>query len=356
MAGDNQDQSQKTEEPTQKKLDDARKKGQVGFSREVTSFLLLFGFVLFLVWLLPSIMKDTAVMLKPFIENSYSTKVNSDTIIYISADVLKNAFALFAIPLLGVVIIAFVSSFMQNGIIFSFESVTPKLEKISPLKGLKRMFSLRSLVEFLKGIGKISMIAIVGVMAVYPELVILEQVHTYSLQDMLLLLMELAERVLIGACIIMFMVAGLDYSYQKFEYIKNLRMSKQDIKDEYKQSEGNPEIKAKLRQIRMERAQQRMMAAVPQADVVITNPTHFAIALKYDPQIMDAPMCVAKGQDHIALKIKEVAKDNNVPTIENKPLARALFAAVKIDEPIPLEHYKAVAEIIGYVYKLKGKM
>lgn len=356
MADDNQDQSQKTEEPTQKKLDDARKKGQVAFSREVTSFLLLFGFVLFLVWLLPSIMKNTAILLKPFIENSYSVRLDSDNMMYISTDLLKGVFALFSIPLFGVVLIALISSFMQNGIIFSFSSVTPKLEKISPIKGLKRMFSMRSLVEFLKGIGKISMIATVGVMAIYPDLAILEQVHTYSVQDMLLLLMELAKRVLIGACVIMFVVATLDYSYQKFEYIKNLRMSKQDIKDEYKQSEGNPEVKAKLRQIRMERAQQRMMAAVPQADVVITNPTHFAIALKYDSQFMDAPMCVAKGQDHMALKIKEVAKENDVPTIENKPLARALFAAVEIDEPIPIEHYKAVAEIIGYVYKLKGKM
>ena len=259
-------------------------------------------------------------------------------------------------PALIAVTAAFVSALGQNGVIASFEPIIPKLEKISVLKGIKRLFSLKSVVELLKGIAKISLVAIVGFVAIYPELIRMETLHTYSMDNMLALLNTLAIRILIGASVIMGVVAVADYAYQKHEYIKNLRMSKKDIKDELKQTEGNPEVRARLRQIRMQRAQERMMAAVPTADVVITNPTHFSIALKYDQESMRAPVCVARGQDHIALKIREIAKEHDITIVENPPLARALFDTMDIDEEIPNEQYQAVAEVISYVYKLKGKL
>jgi flagellar biosynthesis protein FlhB len=160
---------------------------------------------------------------------------------------------------------------------------------------------------------------------------------------------------LIGICIAMFVIAGGDYLYQRYEFIKGLKMTKQEVKDEYRQQEGDPKIKQKIRQLRMERANKRMMSAVPTSDVIITNPTHYSIALKYDGDKMQAPKIVAKGQDLIAMKIREVAKENNIPLVENPPLAQALYANVEIDQEIPIEHYKAVAEIISYVYRLKGK-
>ena len=165
----------------------------------------------------------------------------------------------------------------------------------------------------------------------------------------------LVVRLLIGAAAIMAVIAVADYIYQKYEHIKQLKMSRQEIRDEHKQSEGDPHVKARLRQIRHERARQRMMSAVPQADVVVTNPTHFAVALKYDTETMAAPVVVAKGVDNVAFRIREVADENDVPIVENPPLARALFGGVELDQQIPEEHYQAVAQIISYVYRLKGR-
>jgi flagellar biosynthetic protein FlhB len=179
--------------------------------------------------------------------------------------------------------------------------------------------------------------------------------HDMDMAAILWVLHHLSIKMLIGVCSAMAVIAILDFLYQRFEYLKNLRMSKQDIKDEFKQSEGSPEIKAKLRQMRMERARKRMMAAVPTADVVITNPTHFAVALKYDTAKHAAPHVVAKGQDNVALNIRKLAEENNIPIVQNPPLARALYETTDLDEQVPEEHFKAVAEVIAYVYKLKGK-
>lgn len=356
MAEDDQDESQKTEDPTQHKLNEAIKKGQVAFSREVTSFLILSAFAIVIIWLAPYLFKRTTVALMGYIEHAAEIPVDSISIHYIVSRLFSDVGSILLFPALAALTATIVSAFGQNGIIASVEPIIPKLEKISIFKGVKRLFSLKSMVELLKGILKISLVAIVGFIAVYPELIRMETIHTYAMDDVLALIYTLTIRILIGACVIMGFVAVADYLYQKHEYIKNLRMSKKDIKDEMKQTEGNPEIKAKLRQIRMERAQQRMMSAVPTADVVITNPTHFSIALKYDQETMRAPVCVARGQDHIALKIREIAKEHDITIVENPPLARALFNNMDIDEEIPNEQYQAVAEVISYVYKLKGKL
>lgn len=194
-----------------------------------------------------------------------------------------------------------------------------------------------------------------GVFAIYSDLPRLRILASYDPMEMLGFLSFLSLKIMVGACCVMFIVAILDYVYQRFEFMKQMRMSKQEIKDEHKQQEGDPLVKSKLRQIRMERARQRMMANVPSADVVITNPTHFAVALKYDTGIMGAPICIAKGVDTVAFRIRELAEELDIPVVENPPLARALHASVDLDEEIPYEHYKAVAEVISYVYRLKGK-
>lgn len=356
MPDDSQDESQKTEDPTQHRLNEALKKGQVAFSREVTSFLMLLSFTLLIIWLAPYLLNRASYNLQDYIEHSADIPVDEVSIMYIAKKIVMDMWGVLIFPLMIAVVVAFISAIGQNGIIASIEPIIPKLEKISVLKGLKRLFSLKSVVELLKGILKISMVALVGFITVYPDLIRMETLHSYSIDNMVQLLDTLAGRILIGACVIMALVAIIDYMYQRHEYIKNLRMSKKDIKDELKQTEGNPEIKAKLRQIRMQRAQQRMMSAVPNADVVITNPTHFAVALQYDAETMRAPVCVARGQDHIALKIREIAKKHQITIVENPPLARALFDNMDIDEEIPNEHYQAVAEVISYVYKLKGKL
>lgn len=354
MAED-QDDSQKTEDPTQKRLDDAVKKGSVPFSREVTSFLMLVVFAFIIISLSPMMMRKTANNLSFFIEKSYDLHLNSDNIMGLTKDVISKMLTVMATPVLIIIIVVVLSAILQHGFIISTENLMPKLERISPLAGLKRIFSMRSVVELIKGLIKISVVGLIAFIAVYPELSKLNQLTSSGILAILLMLLTLSKRMLIGICSAMFLMAAFDFLYQKFEYIKSMRMSKHDIKEEFKQTEGSPEIKAKLRELRAKRAGKRMMADVPSADVVITNPTHYSVALKYEMEKAEAPILVAKGQDLIALRIREIAKENNVPIVENPPLARALFNSVEIGNEIPLEHYNAVAEVIRYVYKLKGK-
>jgi len=355
MAEDSQDKSQKTEDPTQKRLEDARKKGQVINSREVTSFFMLLVLTLLLGLLIPLAMEMTYKDFSRFIINPHAYATDEGALRQLFTEIFYDGLVIMAMIISGTWIAALGGNMVQRQLTFSFEPLKPKLEKISVLKGLKRMFSLRSIVEFAKGLLKISIVAGIAMYAVWPYLGFLKQLPGYELIEFIKLVDYVAVKLMIGVCIAMAFIAGFDYAYQRYEYIKNLRMSRQDIKDEFKEQEGDPHVKAKIKSIRMERAQKRMMSNVPDADVVITNPTHFAIALKYDPMSMGAPQVVAKGQDNIALKIREIAEENDVPVVENPPLARAMFDQVEVDQEIPLEYYQAVAEIISYVYQLQGK-
>lgn len=211
------------------------------------------------------------------------------------------------------------------------------------------------MVEFIKGILKLIIVGGIAYILLAPEFDRLEALLQMDVIDLLREIQVLIIRMMIGVVSIMAVIAALDYAYQRYEHLKQMRMSRQEVRDEYKQSEGDPQVKARLRQIRTERARTRMMAAVPQADVVVTNPTHFAVALQYDSESMAAPTVVAKGADDVAFRIRDIANDNDVPIVENPPLARALFAGVDIDQQIPEEHYKAVAQLISYVYGLKGR-
>lgn len=354
--GGEEDKSSKTEEPTQHRLDEAEKKGQIVYSREVNNFFVMLALALIISWSMPGMMQKTMSSLKPFIVNAedYNLSVGDARNLLIQGFyILASSLAM---PMALIIALVVGAALMQSKLLFAVERIKPKFEKISPVKGLGRMFSMRSVVEFLKGLIKISIISAVCVFTVKDDLTRMENLPNYGMFDMLKLLSGLCMEIMIGVCCAMFLIAILDYVYQRFDFMKSMRMSKQEIKEEHKQQEGDPHIKGKLRQIRMERARTRMMAAVPSSDVVITNPTHFAVALKYETMSMSAPVVVAKGADKVAFRIRELAKEHDIPIVENPPLARVLFSSTEVDDEIPYEHYKAVAEVIGYVYRLKGKI
>ncbi len=354
--GQTQDQSQKTEQPTPKRLEDARKKGQGVTSREINHWFILLGAAILVAALAPTMMGQIATSIRPFIERPHLFSIGvaeapggMGTVVGEVMLALAPMFALF-------VVAALAAGFVQRGFNLSTEPIKPELKKISAIAGAKRIFSLRSIVEFVKGILKISIVGVVGALIVVPELDNLALMPRMGISDLMDVIHDLVLRLLIGVVAVMTVIAGLDYLYQRYEFMKQMRMSRQEVRDELKQSEGDPHVRARIRQLRQERARQRMIAAVPEADVVVTNPTHYAVALKYDQDTMDAPAVVAKGADLVAFRIREVAEEHEVPLIENPRLARGLYTAVEIGQEVPVEYYQAVAEVIGYVWRLKGKM
>ncbi len=351
---DTQDQSQKTEEPTQKKLDEARKKGQVATSKEVNTWFMLSAGAL-LMMLAPLGMSRMEGILSRFLSRSHELGVDGSELMRLGTVTMMDMAEVMAPMFVVFLIAALASGIVQHGFLLSADKIQPKLENISLLKGVKRMFSLRSVVELAKGIMKMAIVGAVAFALIEPEVEHITTAIAMAPVDILHLIWTLALRMIAGVCAVVTLIAGFDFLYQKFEFHKSMRMSKQDIKDEMKQSEGDPLIKSRLRQLRIERSRKRMMAAVPEADVVITNPTHYAVALKYTSGEMAAPVLVAKGIDNLALRIREVAIENDVPIVENPPLARALHGGIEIDQAIPEAYCRAVAEVIGYVWRLKGK-
>lgn len=353
--GERPDDTQKTEEPTAKRLEEARKKGQVALSREVNNWIMLLAATILLGTAAPAMMAGLGHHLKTYIEHAHELPQVPGGFEVLGKG-FWNILGLMTLPLLALMAAAFLGPFIQTGPLFAPETIKPDISKISPFKGVERLFSRRSLMEFVKGILKISLITLVGVLLLRPFFGQADHMVGLSMGQLLDEMQELIVRLMIGVLVVLAILAIADLLYQRNEHYKKMRMTKQELKDEYKQSEGDPQIKARLRQLRAERARARMMQAVPQADVVITNPTHFSIALKYKPEEMDAPVCVAKGVDAVALRIRELAKEHNIVIYENPPLARVLYDTVEIDEVIPAEHYKAVAEVISYVFKLKGRL
>ncbi|HSA82149.1 MAG TPA: EscU/YscU/HrcU family type III secretion system export apparatus switch protein [Geminicoccaceae bacterium] len=232
--------------------------------------------------------------------------------------------------------------------------LVPKLEQIPPIAGAKRLFSLRSLVEFAKGVGKVALVGAAGTALLWPARATIVEGAELELGALLVVLHDLASRLLAGITVLVGLIALLDTLYQRFEHRKRLRMSRRDLQDEFKQTKGDPFIKARLKSLRMERARRRMMAEVPRAMVVVTNPTHVAVALRYDAPTMAAPLLVARGIGPLAERIRAVARDHGVPLIENPPLARALHAGVELGAEVPPAHYRAVAEVIGYVLRQRA--
>ncbi|MFQ5784675.1 MAG: flagellar biosynthesis protein FlhB [Alphaproteobacteria bacterium] len=351
-----EDKSQKTEEPTPKRLDEARKKGEVAVSREVNHWFMLLAVSIVMLAFAPTLMGRIAGRMSAFLGKPHAIRVDSDSLIETATKVIGGVLWDMTPMLVVLVGAALAAGLAQNGFVVSAEKIKPKLEKLSLVKGFGRLFSARTVVELAKSIFKLAIVAAVAVALLVPEFGRITSASALDPLQFLHLLWLLTLRLLGGVCAVVTLIAGIDFLYQKFEFHKSMKMSKQEIKDELKQSEGDPMVKARLRQLRMERARRRMMAAVPEADVVITNPTHYAVALKYDTMTMDAPKMLAKGVDAVALRIRKAAEENAVPVVENPPLARALHAGVEIDDEIPEAHYKTVAEVIGYVWRLKGKM
>jgi flagellar biosynthetic protein FlhB len=261
--------------------------------------------------------------------------------------------AAIALPFGVLVIAAIAGNMIQHRLVWSYESLTPKFSKVSPGAGFKRLFSKTALMNFIKGLIKLALLGTIMGVVLWPKRHQLDGLVAMDPAIILLLTRTLSLDVLIAVVAVLAIVAAADYLFQYREWHERQKMSLQELKDEYKQTEGDPVIKGKIRQLRMQRARMRMMAAVPTASVIITNPTHYAVALRYEKG-MSAPICLAKGIDTIALKIREVAAAHDIPIVENPPLARALHATTEIDAEVPPEHYKAVAEVIGYVMRLKG--
>lgn len=347
---------EKTEKATPKKRQDERKKGKVAKSQDInTAILLLFSFIILVVF--GSSMKNgmTSLYEHTFTEFIH-WDVTEETVHRVFSGATIEA-AKFLAPIMIIAILAgLASNFMQIGFLFTTEPLKLDLKKIDPIQGAKRIFSVRALVELAKSLLKIAFIGVITFMIIW-----------IFKDDMLMLAFKNAENALgffgritiimgVAAAIALLLLSVFDYAYQRYDFEKNMKMSKQDIKDEYKNMEGDPLIKSKIKEKQKQMATRRMMSEVPQADVVITNPTHFAIAIKYDEKKASAPYILAKGVDQVALKIKEVAKANDVITVENRPLARALYSATDIGDVIPEDFFQAVAEILAYVYKLERKV
>jgi flagellar biosynthetic protein FlhB len=352
---DDTDDAQKTEDPTPKKLSEGRKRGQVGTSREINTWLMLLVGVIVLGTMAPRFMADIRLLLLPYVESPHLFTVDPTATGQYLFATFRDVLIAIGIPLLLFVLIAIAAPIIQNGPVFSPKAIEPKPDKFSPVKGFKRIFSARQFMEFVKGIFKLSIVSTVGVLTVLPVLSALDIVPTFSIPDFLAGLHDLVLTMLIAVLAVLAVIALLDLLFQRQQHHKQMRMTKQEVKDEFKQSEGDPMIRQRLRQIRQDRARARMMQAVPDADVVITNPTHYAVALKYSSDDMQAPRLVAKGADLIAQKIREVAEEHDIAIVENPPLARALFASVDLDAEVPPEHYQAVAEVISYVWNLEGR-
>ena len=354
--GEQADDSQKTEEPSARKLEESRKKGQVALSREMNNWVMLLAATLIIATIAPQTLGHLKNHLRTYFEHAHALPSVPEGFGIVLGQSLWEILGILLLPLLILMVAAFLAPFSQVGPLFAPEIIKPDISKISPLKGFKRLFSMRALVEFAKGILKIGLIGLVGTLILYPFFGQMDHMVGLPVPILLENLQDLVVRMMIGVLIVLFVIAVIDVLYQRWEHYKKMRMTRQETKDEYKQSEGDPQIKGKLRQLRAERARARMMQNVPNADVVITNPTHFAIALKYDPQTMESPQCLAKGVDEVALRIREVAKEHKIEIVENPPLARALYDTMDIDDFIPIEHYRAVAEIISFVFRKQGKL
>jgi flagellar biosynthetic protein FlhB len=302
-----------------------------------------------------SMASGVATTLRGLLANSYAIRVDGRGFVATIGKLGFEMIAAVAIPLLVLALAAIGGNMIQHRLVWSLEPLKPKLSKISPAAGLQRMFSKQALANFVKGLAKLGVIGAIMVALLWPERFRLDTLVQTDPAAMLSITQVLTLKVLGAVVAVLAIIAAADYLFQYRQWYERQKMSVRELKDEFKQTEGDPGVKAKIRQIRQTRMRKRMMSAVPEASVVITNPTHYAIALKYE-RGMNAPLCVAKGTDLIARKIREVATEHSIPIVENPPLARALHGTVEIDQEIPPEHYQAVAEIIGYVMRLNRSL
>lgn len=356
MADD--DSGEKTEAPTAKRRSEARKEGNVPKSTEVNTVFVLLSAVLFLRFYVPHMrniitdfMKDTFFLIQP--------GLGRDNLLELTNQLFKTgAISLFkaAIPL-SFTILSFgiIANLIQVGFLFTTKPLMPKLSKINPISGAQKFMSLRPVVDTIKNILKLIVVGSVAYSTIKGEFGNCMRMVNETPFAIAVFVMELAFKVSLRIILTLLVIAVIDYAYQRYESEKKLKMSKQDIKEEHKQQEGDPKVKGRIRQLQREMSQRRMMDEVPKATVVVTNPTHLSIAIQYE-ESMGSPIVVAKGMDVIAMKIREIATENDIPLYEDKPLARAMYGEVEVGDEIPVEFYNAVAEVLAFVYRMQGKV
>lgn len=347
-----EDDSQKTEEPTQRRLDDAREKGDVAKSQEIPGWFVLASGLALISFAFPPMARALASDMQVFFAEPHNFDVDPNAVMRMMRDTAWHVTGIVGLPIALLAVAGFAGHYVQQGMLFTTEKIQPKLDKLNPIEGFKRNFGPQGIANFLKGIGKMALVAAAAFVVLYPKREMLAGLPALDIASVLAIVRQSAIELMLAALIVYAIIAGLDYMFQRQSFMKRNRMSKREIKDELKQSEGDPMVRAKLRQIRQERSQRRMMAQVPDATVIVTNPTHYAIALKYEQGVTPAPICVAKGVDAVALRIRELAVEHSIPIVEDPPLARALHATADLDTEIPTEHFQAVAKVIGYVLSL----
>ncbi len=344
---------EKTEDASAHKLSKAREEGQVGKSTEIPSvFVVLAALVALYAFAWQMYQQLLAVFYFNLDFDHIPEATDLAVIRLLYYHFQKMLFA--CLPVFGAVyLIALATNFAQVGFVISWKALAPKLSRLDPINGFKQKFSSRSVIELLKTLAKVTIISLVCYFAIKSELTAISLLHDTSVSAILLYTVKKGFWIGIKVCAIMLVVAFLDYAYQKWKFLEDQKMTKQEVKDEAKQMEGDPQIKSRIRQLQQEAARKRMMADVPEADVVVTNPTRLAVALKYDKQSMDAPTVLAKGADKIAKNIREIAREHDIPLVENKTLARNLYNDVEVGQQVPVEYYQAVAELLAYVYGLR---
>lgn len=350
-----EDDSDKSEDPSAKKLEDAYNKGQAPKSQEVKTWFMLLGGLVIVSMFSANIAKSMKTNLGGIFANLHAIDLSDSGSLAMLNGLITNVTNVMTVPIIVLLICAFAGSIVQGHIVLSAEKIKPKLSKISPAAGLKKMFSINSVTELLKSIAKLIIVGAMFFTILYPERGRLGELVSTSPDALLALILSLTIKLGIAIVAFMAVVAAADYSFQNFQFMKRMRMSIKEVRDENKQQEGDPMVKNKIAQVRAQRSRQRIAQAVPEADVIITNPTHYAVALKYEHGSMEVPVLVAKGVDVLAAKIREIAGEHDIPILENPPLARSIYATVEIDEEIQPDHYKAVAKVISYLLALRKK-
>lgn len=354
MSDEAPEKSSKTEDPSQKKLDDAHKRGDVVKSQEVTTWFMLAGSGLIFALMAAPTSASLTESLKSLMANADQFELGGGAFGAFFGGLAGSILLVALVPLAVLLLFGIAGNLVQHMPLLSLDPIKPKFSKISPIEGFKRLFSTEALVNFAKGLVKLAVVSAVLWYVLQPDMDRLETIITAEPAMMMVVFQEMGLKIIGAVLAVVTIIAIADYVYQRNRWWERQKMTVQETRDEYKQMEGDPKIKGRIRAIRNERSRKRMMASVPHATVVITNPTHFAVALKYDRD-MAAPLCVAKGADDVAFRIRSLAEEHDIPIVENPPLARALFASVDIDETIPAEHFKAVAQVIGFVMQLKRK-
>jgi flagellar biosynthetic protein FlhB len=351
MADESKDD--KTEAPSSKRRGEAREKGTIAKSTEINSVIVLLVGLYMLKWFGPWMMKEMGGCMSEVFGSVSNTTMDADRVVYMIFHAIVLFFKISAPVAGGILLAGILANIIQVGFLFTMQPIIPNLSKIDPIAGTGRLFSMKSVVEAIKNILKIIVIGTVAYWTVEEEFPKIMMLYDCSVQNIFAFSADTAFKIILRVALVLIVLAILDYAYQRYEHEKGLKMTKQEVKEEHKQMEGDPKVKSRIKQMQREMARRRMMQNVPKATVVVTNPTYIAIALRYDPAESDAPVVLAKGKRLVAARIKKIAIENDIPIVEDKPLARGMYDQIEVGFPIPAEFFAAVAEIMAYVYRLK---